>query len=1470
MSSARKVVFENWSPSILNGTWIKIIWADTFHTYYKENPQGGFFNDYVMYNQVGEDEWIIDKVSNGTFTRYFEDKTAGSALKEVYDLTWTRKRNNLTVGTISPTVLSSIVLPSDQPADIYKAKNFISIGGVSPNGSYTEVKLTNSFGITTGKFYSGQRGLLKSVDIEKSGSRWIVKNTTDNEVLYRDVNTNSIDDISQITFEIASNSAASNGTVLREPSLIEKIESDFYSNFEYNRDDIVDPEIAFSKYFCFKNDVAHFADPYGANHIYSTNIRQSKRGIHKTTAENPSTGKIDVLAGEVYFTENKSFIHTPKENKNLIPFDASGTRFGFTWTGNNDDRNREIQFCSLYTGKNNIKIFFDNTTPIIDSGVSKSGWRENYAGYIEYTGLGLGETGSLLSTNVVNSGNFAIFSQYPILCSTSVEGSSNQSMYLLPAENDIFLRNSPNDTKSNDFTGYNPYRQEGLLLETYNQPPDADSIVGEDPYGGAIGDFDLDSITIDGKPASHPDFYSSGRPMTFEVFSTELNNSNNDCSTTHVPRSLTANNFVLDDFRDLAITAPFENTNVKLFYFNNTSKEFESFSLTVPELNGGGQFVNETFLGNFLDPSNFLINSNGQTRTDGVGTAVDNGSSPLASSLSNINGPFKIESDKPIAMWFNDISGCVKQAIGWKTKNYKPNYGSRFNFEAENSSWYGGNYYLDYMPNGLNSLKCTMNLKFRGDQEYCNGLIASIQSKINASKYGDISASGRQRFINFGEEINGALFGVDTGFYQNYEGSIVQNLSIDNISKKVYEVNLELYNDRVSPFLKNGLGFVNNSSDKISPTGTFLNGSTNIEKHSVTSGQTSHYGNNIFNTYLYASKDVESSDVSDTISDITGNAVITGESNNGLTQVFYFKPDRQVNLNFDYSKTINKFTRSVSQQTDVAYNSNYLSSLNLFFKNRSEKETYAILNFLETHMGYRPFVYYHNDELINANKYFICESWNHILNYKDSNDIELVFREISNPISKYANNSRQIISTIGEGGSITAVAIDFNNPFEEETKNENPGDGIIDPINDGSLVDPNNQGPIIPGANNSSDDSSDDNINDSNNNGSDNTVDDDDDDDVVGGGGGGGGGGGSDDTIVVIEASNNKLQLGFGAFQLKPFEVFPMTVIDTGDNGVNDFQGVMQIGGTVFNPEFTTSGFLDNSVNIGDEFQYVIKPCDTGKKLRWRVQYQENDDVGGSIIGYKSSDIGEVASFQITTGNRLGTGLGGKLVSTRDDIIPNSIPTLTLVGGDTGPLNQISFTPTEELISIFGDAAYHFDKWAVHQYSSLGKLRFIGGDFGPNTPEFYETDKRNESSTIIITYAWQRYDSASSSWVTVNDFKQKTSSNHVVRKWNGSSLTDTTQIQDFRQKEYILDDRANDFGTKYRLVHAFFEAVSGDDSDDYSLLGGDYGVQELTANIVRQQGTNVVGDVVTGISQSSDEEFVFEFNTDGGGGGEPL
>ncbi|MGB0359752.1 MAG: hypothetical protein ACPGC4_07935, partial [Litorivicinaceae bacterium] len=322
-------------------------------------------------------------------------------------------------------------------------------------------------------------------------------------------------------------------------------------------------------------------------------------------------------------------------------------------------------------------------------------------------------------------------------------------------------------------------------------------------------------------------------------------------------------------------------------------------------------------------------------------------------------------------------------------------------------------------------------------------------------------------------------------------------------------------------------------------------------------------------------------------------------------------------------------------------------------------------------------VYYHNDELINANKYFICESWNHILNYKDSNDIELVFREISNPISKYANNSRQIISTIGEGGSITAVAIDFNNPFEEETKNENPGDGIIDPINDGSLVDPNNQGPIIPGANNSSDDSSDDNINDSNNNGSDNTVDDDDDDDVVGGGGGGGGGGGSDDTIVVIEASNNKLQLGFGAFQLKPFEVFPMTVIDTGDNGVNDFQGVMQIGGTVFNPEFTTSGFLDNSVNIGDEFQYVIKPCDTGKKLRWRVQYQENDDVGGSIIGYKSSDIGEVASFQITTGNRLGTGLGGKLVSTRDDIIPNSIPTLTLVGGDTGPLNQISFTPTE-------------------------------------------------------------------------------------------------------------------------------------------------------------------------------------------------
>jgi phage-related protein len=69
------------------------------------------------------------------------------------------------------------------------------------------------------------------------------------------------------------------------------------------------------------------------------------------------------------------------------------------------------------------------------------------------------------------------------------------------------------------------------------------------------------------------------------------------------------------------------------------------------------------------------------------------------------------------------------------------------------------------------------------------------------------------------------------------------------------------------------------------------------------------------------------------------------------------------------------------------------------FSNRSEKETYSILHFLESHLGYRKFVYYYGGGLINENKVFYCPSWKHTFDYKDSNTIEATFVEIVHPVT---------------------------------------------------------------------------------------------------------------------------------------------------------------------------------------------------------------------------------------------------------------------------------------------------------------------------------------------------------------------------------------------------------------------------------------------------------------------------------------
>ena len=120
----------------------------------------------------------------------------------------------------------------------------------------------------------------------------------------------------------------------------------------------------------------------------------------------------------------------------------------------------------------------------------------------------------------------------------------------------------------------------------------------------------------------------------------------------------------------------------------------------------------------------------------------------------------------------------------------------------------GSNYYQFTMANGLNSIKAEMDFTFQGNKENIKSILRRIENVTTGDITGDIAFSGTENCINFGESKNNVQINLDTGYYQNFSGSQVSNYNIKHISSDVYELNVSMFNNRVSSVLNNGMGFV--------------------------------------------------------------------------------------------------------------------------------------------------------------------------------------------------------------------------------------------------------------------------------------------------------------------------------------------------------------------------------------------------------------------------------------------------------------------------------------------------------------------------------------------------------------------------------------------------------------------------------------------------------------------------------------
>ena len=128
------------------------------------------------------------------------------------------------------------------------------------------------------------------------------------------------------------------------------------------------------------------------------------------------------------------------------------------------------------------------------------------------------------------------------------------------------------------------------------------------------------------------------------------------------------------------------------------------------------------------------------------------------------------------------------------------------------------------------------------------------------------------------------------------------------------------------------------------------------------------------------------------------NSTQSPTGNNSLfTDKFYFKPD------LDFKIPLNpRFLKNEYEMTSVAYeqdgiNKNILD-LSLSFTNRSDKEVFAILKFLDDRCGFKLFEFT-LPEPYNKQLTFYCPEWNHTYKFKDNHDVNVKFLEFKGHLS---------------------------------------------------------------------------------------------------------------------------------------------------------------------------------------------------------------------------------------------------------------------------------------------------------------------------------------------------------------------------------------------------------------------------------------------------------------------------------------
>ena len=311
---------------------------------------------------------------------------------------------------------------------------------------------------------------------------------------------------------------------------------------------------------------------------------------------------------------------------------------------------------------------------------------------------------------------------------------------------------------------------------------------------------------------------------------------------------------------------------------------------------------------------------------------------------------------------------------------FDADYGARARFKAVNNQFAFGNGYYSSQLEDINAFTCEFDLSFKNrTNKEANAMIHFLENHPGSQESKPESMN-----LAYSQGIKGFHWGGDAIFHP-YDSAEMQikEFHCDQFSHQLEFEN----NNNINLKLKNYTTSILNKSESLYvKRAENYNSNIMYNKNDVVFMPQNH-------SYYYCMKS----------SGLNAYPIMVRNewSRQGGSYVdvnkdiwarhFFWKPSIGLNISSNIKNNKINVGNTYTQVYKEGLNDNLLK-FDLEFNNRDDKEAYAILHFLESHYGNKPFQYTLPSPY-DRERTFICEEWEHVYNYRNNHSIKVRFKE---------------------------------------------------------------------------------------------------------------------------------------------------------------------------------------------------------------------------------------------------------------------------------------------------------------------------------------------------------------------------------------------------------------------------------------------------------------------------------------------